>query len=55
MESERKRLVEMQQVITAEQAMTFLGAVVAAIRRYVTDRDTLAASWIGFSVIFTPS
>jgi len=42
-ESERKRLVEMQQVITAEQAMTLLTAVVDVIRQNVTDRNTLAA------------
>ena len=42
-ESERKRLVEMQQMITSEQAMVLLAAVVDTIRRHVGDRDTLAA------------
>jgi len=42
-ESERKRLVEMQQMITAEQAMILLTAVVDVIRQNVTDRDTLAS------------
>lgn len=42
-ESERKRLVEMQQTITAEQAMAMMGAVVGIIRERVKDRDILAA------------
>jgi predicted nucleic acid-binding Zn-ribbon protein len=42
-ESERKRLVDMQQMLTAEQAMTLLAAVVDVVRRNVTDRDALAA------------
>lgn len=42
-ESERKRLVEMQQMITAEQAMVMLAAITDTVRRHVTDRDALAA------------
>jgi hypothetical protein len=42
-ESERKRLVEMQQMITAEQAMTLLAVIVDTIRRHVADRKALAA------------
>lgn len=42
-ESERKRLVEMQQMITSEQAMVMLAAVVDTVRRHVTDRSALAA------------
>ena len=42
-ESERRRLVEMQQVITYAQAMTFLATVSEAIRRHVTDPAVLAA------------
>lgn len=42
-ESERKRLVEMQQTITTERAMLLLAAVADTIRRHVTDRDILAA------------
>jgi hypothetical protein len=42
-ESERKRYVEMQQMVSLEQAMLFLGAVTDAIRRHVSDRPTLAA------------
>lgn len=41
--SERKRLVEMQQYVTAEQAMNFVGAVMASVRRNVSDRSALAA------------
>jgi hypothetical protein len=42
-ESERRRYVEMQQMVSVEQAMLFLGAVTDAIRRHVSDRDTLSA------------
>jgi hypothetical protein len=42
-ESERKRLVEMQQVITAEKAMILLAAVVDVIRKNIDDRDVIAA------------
>lgn len=42
-ESERKRLVEMQQMITSERAMVLLAAVVDAVRKHVSDRDTLQA------------
>lgn len=42
-ESERKRLVEMQQMITTEQAMIMLAAITDTVRRHVTDRDALAA------------
>lgn len=41
-ESERKRLVDAQQMITAEQAMLLITAVTDAVRRHVSDRDTLA-------------
>lgn len=40
---ERRRLHELQQTLTAEQAMTLLAAVQAVILRHVHDRDTLAA------------
>lgn len=42
-ESERKRLVEMQQMITSERAMVLLTTVVDIIRTHVSDRNTLAA------------
>lgn len=41
-ESERKRLVDMQQVITSDRAMLLIGAVVDIIRRNVTDRAMLS-------------
>ena len=41
-ESERARLKEMQQTMTAEQAMILLAAVADTVRRYVTDRTALA-------------
>jgi len=39
--AEWKRLVDLQSVITAEQAMNLVQALVAAVREEVTDRDTL--------------
>jgi hypothetical protein len=42
-ESERKRLVEMQQMLTIQQAMTLIGSLTGIIRRHVTDRNALAA------------
>lgn len=42
-ESERKRLVEAQQMMTAEQAMVFVAALTDTVRKHVTDRDALAA------------
>lgn len=42
-ESERKRLVEMKQTITAEQAMLLVTALLTTIHEHVKDRTTLAA------------
>lgn len=42
-ESERKRLVEMQVTMDVRQAMVFVGAVLETVRRHVTDRQQLAA------------
>lgn len=42
-ETERKRLVDMQQMITTEQAMLLVGALLGIIRARVNDRDILAA------------
>lgn len=42
-ESERKRLVEMQQTITAERAMLLIGAIAGIIQTHVTDRALLSA------------
>lgn len=41
-ESERKRLVEMHQMITSERAMILLAAVTDTIRKHVQDRETLS-------------
>lgn len=41
-ESERKRLVEMQQMISVERAMILIGAIAAVIKENVTDRTALA-------------
>lgn len=42
-ESERKRLIDMQQVITSERAMLLISALVSIIQTHVSDRHTLAA------------
>lgn len=42
-ESERKRLVEMQQMISSERAMILLAAITDVVRRNVSDPSTLAA------------
>jgi len=42
-ESERKRLVEAKDVITAEQAMLLVTALTAAVRDHVHDPDVLRA------------
>lgn len=42
-ETERKRLVDLQQMMTAEQAMTLLAAVESVVRKHVHDRNVLAA------------
>ena len=44
-ETERKRLVDMQQMMTAEQAMVFLAAVEAIAMKWIPDRESKA----GFS------
>jgi hypothetical protein len=40
-ESEAKRLVAMQEMMTKEQAMLLLGTLVAIVKRHITDRETL--------------
>lgn len=42
-ESERKRLVEMQQLITAERAMSLVAAIVGVIKKHVSDPVVLNA------------
>lgn len=42
-ESERKRHVEMQQMITSERAMLLISALVGIVQDHVTDKSTLAA------------
>lgn len=41
--NERRRMVELQQYVTAEKAMLFVSAVMDSVRRHVSDRDALAA------------
>lgn len=52
-ESERKRLVEMQQMISSERMMVLLGAVVGVIQEHVTERGTLAAITMGIQRLIT--
>lgn len=42
-ESERKRLVEIQNVITVDRAMGLIAFITDTIRRHVSDRDALTA------------
>lgn len=42
-DTERRRLADMQQMITAQEALALLGYVQDVIRKHVTDRTTLAA------------
>jgi len=42
-ESERKRLVEMQQMISAEKAMVLIAAIAGLVKEHVKDRDALIA------------
>lgn len=42
-DTERRMLVDMQQMITSEQAMTLVAALTDIVRKRVSDRDTLAA------------
>lgn len=41
-ESERRRLVDLQQMITAEQLMTYTGALLALVKENVTDKTILS-------------
>lgn len=42
-ESERKRLVELQQIITLEQANSLIVAIAESVKRHVSDRAALQA------------
>ena len=52
-ESEQKRLVAAQQMITSEQAMTFVAAIVDSVRRHVTDRNVLNAIQMDIASLMT--
>lgn len=54
-ESERKRLVEMQQMVTSEQAVLLMGALLDSVRRNVTDRHILSAIQNDFISIASPA
>jgi len=53
-ESERKRLVEMQHVLTAEQATLLMAALTAAIGKHITDHATLTAITAEFERLTAP-
>jgi hypothetical protein len=42
-DSERKRMVDLQQMITAEQSMLLVTTLMRAVKTHVTDRHTLSA------------
>ena len=42
-ESERKRQIEAQQMISIEQAMALMGLLIQSVREHVRDADTLRA------------
>lgn len=52
-ESERKRLVDMQQMVTSEQAMLLVSALLDSVRRNVTDRNVLTQVQADFIRITT--
>jgi hypothetical protein len=52
-ESERKRLVEMQQMISSERMMILLGAVVGVIQEHVRDTATLSGITAGIQKLIT--
>ena len=42
-ESERKRMVEMQQMVTTDKALALVSLLIDVVRRHVTDRKALSA------------
>ncbi len=54
-ESERKRLVEMQQTITAERAMLLIGAITGIIKAHVTDSAQLGAIAADIGALVAPT
>lgn len=52
-ESESKRLVQMQQTITAEKAMLLIGAIGQIIKTHVADRSTLSKISADISALVT--
>ena len=42
-QAERRRLLDLQQYLTAEQALAYMRSLTEIVRRHVTDRPTLAA------------
>lgn len=52
-ESERKRLVETQQMISTAEALTLIGQIVHVITEHVSDRQQLAAITAGVQKLIT--
>jgi hypothetical protein len=52
-DSEQKRLATAHEMLTSEQAMVLLGAVVATIQKHVTDREILGAIALDLSRLGT--
>ena len=48
-ESERKRMVEQQQYVTAEQAMLLVSALIDVVTKHVRDRNIISAIYADVS------
>ena len=52
-ESESRRRIQMEQIVTTEQALNYATALGLAVREYVTDRDTLGQIQTAFTRIMS--
>jgi hypothetical protein len=53
-ESEAKRLMSMQQMMTKEEAMLWLSALVAILKRHIADRETLQKISLDLGALVSP-
>jgi hypothetical protein len=53
-ESERKRLVDMQQMMSAEQGMMLVAQIYEQVKLHVSDRATLNAIGMGLARLYGP-
>ncbi len=54
-ESERKRLIALGQYLTREQALAYTSALIQAVKRYVTDPETLRSVVAEFARLTGPA